>query len=484
LASDHFLGYGMTQVFKDQDYSDMLIWKGLAQEGQHGVGNNMIHHGTQSQYAISFSALVAEGLEKDYLRPLHYVITAATPAEMVTNVNLNRGSQIPICMADWSQFIALTKPDANDIENVDRRQALNATISKISSELLVPKLQMRTSRQVASSFAGSFKGAVKVAGSELGNSVDFKYVWKKMILGITDRVLALYDNNATFKSEIFARSGYLDALYVGPASSLRTIRDSLSPLPDFTAYLAIRAQLSQAPNDAGLKASLAAAAAALVPAVDDAINRVDDNYSGIFTEIRSAAYNFALADFLVSQDLSAVVDIPAPIPDAHGANLNAVVKDAIAFAGFQLLMESFRGQILPDGKTLLENTLIVMHTELDREPFLTMADPGGAAGNAGTNHGYTTSMIMAGYGIRKGTVVGELHRGPMDVANFGLPQAYPPSVKYATPLPIDVKTGKISSGGRVITTKAIFPTILAIFGVPVPPQQITEFGPLAAVIKS
>jgi hypothetical protein len=49
-----------------------------------------------------------------------------------------------------------------------------------------------------------------------------------------------------------------------------------------------------------------------------------------------------------------------------------------------------------------------------------------------------------------------------------------------------VKTGlplAIDSGGQVVSTLSIFPTIMAAFGVSIPIQQITEWIAIEAALK-
>ena len=44
----HLMGTGMKNVFTSNELRDLLIWKGLGQEGQHGVGNAVIQQGSGS----------------------------------------------------------------------------------------------------------------------------------------------------------------------------------------------------------------------------------------------------------------------------------------------------------------------------------------------------------------------------------------------------------------------------------------------------
>lgn len=488
----HLMGLGMKNVFTPSEVAQLLIWKGLAQEGQHVVGNTVIQQGSGSDYALSFSAVVARGLEsEDYLRPLHYAMIVDKPMDLFTPANMNSGSAIPICIGTWDQFKDLTRKDPNDLVDQGLRGALGEAVQSLTGQILRSKALLRSTQDAASAFAAGFAGSTQVAGSEMAKSIEFRYLYKRYILAMAQKVLALYDftdPNPKLSVLQLMNTIYKEpSAYWGLKASLGAVispsygAGKIGPLPDMSAWRALKLALLADPGNASLKAQLAATEAALAPKLDDATT-VNSGGSLAFTSLlRQWAYPYAMADFLVRNDLSAVVDIPSPIGDFHGANLAGLVQATATFSAYRELMNSLREVAFPEGDTLLDKTLIVMHSEMDREPFLLQADVNGNYDGAGTNHGYSTSLVMAGYGIRRGAVIGDLHAGPAQGDAYG-----DPIEDFAQPLPIDSATGEpkpLSDGGRVQSTKCILPTICAIFGIKVPMDQISEYSAVPAALK-
>jgi hypothetical protein len=479
----NYLGHGISSVFSPADLQDILIWKGIGQEGQHGVGNNMINQGVSSQYAISFSAFVAEKLDQDFVRPLPYVAVAGNPSQLFLNTAMNRGAQVPICIPDWDAFKALTRPNPNDISEIDRRDLVNEAVRKLSNEILLAGTTLRASQRAVQSFAGAFSGAALVAGSAMGDSIEFKYLYKQYVLELVAKGLAAHDDNLLVGTNqtlhTMNDSRYPPTLY---PQELTTAQNTMVPLPDLAAWLAKKAAAAADPGNSTLQAELAAMRQSYETNLGDFV-AIGGTYFGI---LKGVAFQFALANFLIQENLTGVVDLgssgdttPSLGGDAHGNNLISILVAVFTFAAFRLMLSNLRNHLLPDGRTLLQATTVLMHTELDREPFLTPAQANGGDSFPGTNHGYTTSAFLAGGGVRGGRVIGEMHHGPAHLAAYG--------EGYCTSLPIDPNTGRpkpVAEGGRVITVKAIFPTILTLFGMRVPEQQITEFGPLPAVWRT
>jgi hypothetical protein len=474
--SSHYLGYGMTNVFAPSDYADMLIWKGLVMEGAHGEGNRMINQGVSSSYAISFSGIVAGALYDGYTRPLPYVLVASSPDNLFINYAMNRGAQVPICVQDQTMFSGLTQVDPNDIQATDRRSLMNDAVRKLSSGLLASNSSLAASKKIAQSYGDSFAGAVAVGGSDMGNSVEFRYLYKKFLIEMLNKGVSAHNQNPTLDSIGLAVLNDGRGNSYSYISELTNTLSGLAPLPNLAAYLSKKNAAAAAPGNATLQADLAAMKTTYLAGLTD----IDALIYGYAAQARGLAFNFAMANYLVENDIAGVVDIPGTLGgDAHGGNLISILVATFTLAGFRLLMENLRNHILPNGQTLLQATTLIMHTEMDREPQLTPSTPGGGDGVPGTNHGYSTTAILAGGGIRGGTVVGDLHRGPEHLNAYGQ--------GWRTPLPIDVHTGKpkpLSDGGRLISTKAIFPTILAAFGVTIPAQQITDYDAVPAVLKS
>jgi hypothetical protein len=210
--------------------------------------------------------------------------------------------------------------------------------------------------------------------------------------------------------------------------------------------------------------------------------------STLLTRLRTQASYFAFTDYLIRKNLSAVVDMPAlPIyMDAHGAlmfsYLDELVYHHATFASFFALQRSLARIQLPEGGTLLDATLISLHTDFDRRPFheplpLNQTQPLAI----GTDHGSTASLLLAGYGIQGERVVGGVHDGPGGTHSRAFPDLE--KTPYLSPLPINPSDGKVSSSGRVPNILSVAPTLLSAFDAVLPAQQVTEFGVVPAVIK-
>jgi hypothetical protein len=487
----NYLGYGMTNVFGPDDLRDLLIWKGLAQEGQHGVGNTMLNQGVSSAYAISYTAFVADKLNDDYPRSLPYVAIASAPGNLYLNMNMNRGAQVPVCIPNWDEFRNLTRPLRWDFASGDRRALINAAVNRLTGDLLGVGATLASTRKVIGSFASSFGGAATLATSGYGDSIEFKYVHKQYVLELVAKATSAHKADLRIGARTLGAVTASRGTAVYFAREMDAARRLLQPLPDLAAYLSLKAAAAAAPGDEGLQASLAAMTADYNSRLTDFVT-VDLGTSYFFPMLRRVAFQFALAEFLVRNDLAGVVDLGTEVDenadttgpnlggDAHGANLSSILTASYTFAAFRLLMSNLRNHILPDGRNLLQATTLVMHTELDREPFLTPALAGPRDANPGTNHGYTTTVFLAGGGVKGGRVVGDMHHGPAHLAAFGDPGR----AGYCTPLPIDLATGRpkpLAEGGRLVSTKALFPTIFALFGMRVPEQQVTEFEAVPAI---
>lgn len=191
--------------------------------------------------------------------------------------------------------------------------------------------------------------------------------------------------------------------------------------------------------------------------------------------VRNVAFPFALADFLIQYDLSSWVDIGCPVGDAHNNNDDHFINLTMAFALTRELIRSL-GSVtdVGSGKKLIDLTTIVMKSDFDRDPGLYPYSPNA---RPGSDHGDSVSVLLAGGGIRGGRVVGDVKTGPQALYGGFT------GIQFNHPLPIDLNTGKPNINGSRITTSAIFPTVLAAFGMVPPPQQTTEAVAIQAVIK-
>jgi hypothetical protein len=473
----HVLGAGSKWVFEPRDFEDILLWKGLIPAGDHGFGNNLILQGNTSSYSLSFSSLIAQALARDNLRPLHYVMMANRPANLFTNSAMLEGNGIPICIPNLEQFKGMTQLDKNDLSSAGAQKALLETVQSLTSNVLGEKVKLPGSESITHSFGSHFSGANMIYGSDFSEHPEFRFLWKRYAVAMLKAVQnASKNQNLMNRAKLFTTRAHRNFYHDLPFSDFNKIK--LAPLPTWEQVVK---SLEIYKND-----------------LNDFLQDMTRNSAQIhFTSnyywrrmVRQAyAYAFAFADFLVRKDLSAVVDVPAweGISDWHGEHMEELYVLIGAFAGFNEMIKSLKEISLPgQGGTLFDATFMTLHTEFDRwafhEPKGETASRLGIPQHIGTNHGSTASLLMAGYGVNRGKVVGEIHQGAGLHGAYGLS-----SNDYLRPLPIDPKTGQvkpISEGGQKISTLAILPTILKMFGVQVPLQQITNWEAIDAVIKA
>jgi hypothetical protein len=469
------LGPGMRTVFEsDAEYSDFLIWRGLNPAGGHGFGNNLILQGNSSSYAIGYAALISEALAEIDRRPLHYVLMAQDPTSLFTNFAMNKGDQIPICVPGRDQFEELTEVARDDLSDTRLRELLSRTVTTLSEAGLRDQLKRAPSKVSAGSFANSFGSASQIYGSNMLADPLFKWLRKYYLLAIA-RAYRRASEDANISGRASEWEYSYATRYSGILSEIGSLETRLTPLPDLEGFLA-----NPAPHLAALEE---------VNSIWTVIGA--DNYSPYtpsFVSVRgleTSAFNYAMADYLIRSNHTAVIDLPGwpGLCDAHGGavgtNLDELLNMIATFALFRAMIRSFKRVPLPEGGTLFDATLIALHTEFDRWPYHNARGYTNAGYNPGTNHADTASVVLAGMGIQGGRVVGRMHEGPkIHGAEFG--------DGYLRPLPIDVRTGlplPVSQGGRVISTLAVMPTIMAAFGVAIPLQQITDWEAIPAVLR-
>jgi hypothetical protein len=187
----------------------------------------------------------------------------------------------------------------------------------------------------------------------------------------------------------------------------------------------------------------------------------------IMTEIRGWAFPFALAEFLVTRNLACVVDIKAPGHDAHWANGEELYRSLAKFTLYGLLVERLTSAELGGGRSFLDQTTLALTTEFDRSIAIFHARP---TDPPGTNHGASASVILTGRNIAQGRILGGIVRDP--ASPFG----------YTAPLGLN-DDGTASDTARRRTTQAVFPTVLAAFGLQAPPEQFTGEPVCPPVLK-
>jgi hypothetical protein len=186
-------------------------------------------------------------------------------------------------------------------------------------------------------------------------------------------------------------------------------------------------------------------------------------------------FNFALAEFLISNDLSAVVALPGITGDNHEFDDSHYQNMCATYSCFRQLVQNLAAtqDITRPGQSMLDCTTISMESDFDRTYDCNWLSASNAA-RPGTNHGLSTSVVFAGAKINAGRIFGDVQTGPAG------PYAAIP-VPFSGPLPVDPNTGIPNANGTLFMSRALFPTMLALFGIPVPSDQVTDqtaFNPL------
>jgi hypothetical protein len=166
--------------------------------------------------------------------------------------------------------------------------------------------------------------------------------------------------------------------------------------------------------------------------------------------------------------------------DPHGGDVGSYMDEFCmqlrTWACLRNLVDRLKSTTVPEGR-LFDLTTVVFSTELDRLHYHNVGNA--TSTRVGTNHGETASVIMAGAGIRKGAVVGDFNHGPnvYPIASYG-------KDNYLKPVPIDPTFGhgQADPKGEVTSTLSLLPTVLAAFGISVPPQQKSDHLAVAAVL--
>jgi hypothetical protein len=523
---DQFLGSGMAMIFSAADLMNMCIWKGISAAPEHGINNTIQLGGLNSQYAIYYPSLIAEGIaEQDYTRPLHMVDVSATP---LVNINMCTGWQIPICIGGLQAFQAMTGSNPNEpASNVGA--LINASINRLGSTLSSSRFKMKAGADLYSSFLAGYNGLVSVAGSGLGASNYLAAVRRYYTLCIVNQLYNMWNGSYSSYQWSQMTTGKFFSGLSGEALEYKACH-APSMVADFNTFYgllgdtdttALAAYIAGCTvNDALPPGQQAAAQAALDASSSGVISHLGDvpailakiaagtvataSSPHIAVGIDGIATSYAMADFLVRKDISAVVDI-APgmgwqatdigIPrgdDCHNSVLPHSIHMAIVLTGYRTLMRSLaavplhgpgnQGSASNAGASILDVTSITMTTDFDRQPSYS-GDGVAAVTPPGNGHWSTASVVMAGGLVRGGTVVGAVRTGLESSASgtgFGSPVNGPSPFAYA--LPID-STGRKSPSGTIIGCGALFPTMLSMYGVAVPLRQTTESVAFPAVIK-
>jgi hypothetical protein len=414
------LGPGASVIPDTMLRQDYQIWGGLSWvDGGHDTSVYVINGGMRSQYASSFSCLIADALARERLRPLHYVQVAGEGA-IQGGMGMLRGPAEPIAVPDlatWNLLMQLPATDPLAAARDPMARALDSLLATATGS----RLKLKTSKQAFESFVQAVRGIAQVRADYAVSGGQ-----------LTALVQAYRDD--MIETAIAHPFGKRWETYFGV--SLTELRKG-------------------AAGASGVQ--------------------------GLLGTISTLSFRFALAEYLVKNDLAAVVDVAAAFGDYHGNNVGEGLTILFDHVGMRRLVTALKAVDLGDGRSLLDSTSVVMYTEFDRSPYysyLNAADPR----NLGTDHGMSNSVVMAGMGFHGGRVIGGLyhHTGPC-AETFGTKQNRNGGVYRAGhTLPINLDTGVPDPNGKWAYAENLFPTLMSIFGVTIPPQQVTVHSAIPA----
>lgn len=419
---DHVVGIGMAG-FTPSELTKLLLWRGLKEQGGHDNGNRNIQDGSLSGYASSYSTLIALALGQspDYLRPLHYVQTTNTSAEFRSQVGFSTGPGIPINLANLGSWANLSAADPNDpINTANLQTLLDNTLVKLVG--MQEKLKPATRQKYEEEFGVGYQSMKAIRNKNYA----------------TDPA---YDFAPTMERYRTAVTNYISTILFGA--------------------------------NTGEYAKASLVTMANLPTASSGMRSFLTTYFG--ANMDNLVYPYALADFLVRYDLSAVVDVSALFGDFHNGNDQDFLRVMASLACYRELLRSLSTTPVSSTSSvsLLDVTTVALSTEFDRT---LNRYPDATDGIPGTNHSGTSSIILAGYGINSGRIVGARGTGPQG--------SYGSIGSFLQPLPIDYKTGKPSSSGKFANNTTVAPTLLKIFGQTQPVQQNIGELPVDAVIKT
>ena len=426
VMGNGFLGITMN-AFASSELARMAILRGMVAEGSHDVGNHMIQDGHLSGYAASFSTIVADALAKnpDRLRPLHYVQITNTSTEFRSQVGFFHGPGIPLNIADSATWSKLSTPDPkNPANSAALKGLLNTSIGSLASTTGGALTAISSRKLFTEDFPTAFSSADLIMGQNYAVSPAFTAALERYKMAVLTDLSALIFGGTT-------KPYIQEALKYHPA--FKTVTTT------------------------SLEAALA-------------------REYGV-SDLKTMVFPFALADFLITSDLSAVVDVRMPGGDFHDTNDRDMLRSAANMACLRALIKRLDSIEAPGetGKSFMDQTLIVCSTEFDRQLARTV-DSSTNALRPGTNHGTTSSVILAGYRVKGSKIIGGRATG--SGGQFGsIDEA------FLGPLPINATTGDPDASGNFYSQRSVLPTVLEIFGISVPSQQKTEMVSISAVIK-
>ena len=401
---------------------------------------------------------------------------ATTPTTLFTNSAMTQDAAIPVCLEGLSGFAALTTLRASEPRDAEVQAEIQQTLEHLSLEVLAKQAKQASSKTIARAFSASIEGVQSVYGSSLSTDPELLYLKKYYYLTALKALADLASVGAVQNKSLQISVPGSSWKYSDLLNGFQIAYAHYSALPDYetfrtspSSFAASLADISGSPTHVGSRSDLST-------------GRIPDKLLSYLTQLRAQADYYAFADFLIRRNLSAVVDVPAwpgisistgwqTTIDAHGGDINyclELITMHATFAMFFGMQRSFQSvSVAEQGGTLLDCTTIALHTEFDRFAYhemKTLAEhSAGTQVATGTNHAPSASLLLAGYHVAGGRVIGGVHEGPNMASSF-------PSQSYLGPLPMDPQSGAVSSSGVVYDIQSIAPTLVDAFGAIFPIQ--------------
>ncbi len=426
--SGEYLAPGM-KFWTSSDYSKTAIVRGLRAVAGHGQHQFMYGGGT-SPYMASYSAVVA-AYQADTRgpSPLHYVKFSTGTRDWIHS-GMMTGLAIPSLMPNQSSWQTLTTPRTKGTGTVlTDAQVLETALSDLGTDAL-KKLNRDASKGTVNGYMNGYSSSVLLSNSNYAKSDGFLTIWLRHFNALkqeaSDQLASGYGVIGDFKSD-----------QSGPGQSEQGF------ITQFT-------QLSS---------------------VTLTTTTILNGQSGLAETARVMAWNLALAEFLVVNDLSAVIDLSITGWDSHTILASPGVRTVLAMAGYRELIRKLGSTPNPDGTgMLLDCTLLTYGSEFERQgKFATLG------GSWGTSHATTYSFVMAGHRTNGGKIFGAHTRGEQATGIY--------KAVYGNPINLDPVTGELGTA-TTMTPFGIFPTILTLMQVPIPLQQVTQSSSSPFLIKS
>jgi hypothetical protein len=399
VTPHRYLGPGLSG-FSNADLSSIAFVSGIQQGGGgHFLGNRYIQTGTSGKATPCFSALIAQHLASQYVRPLHYVQIANNPDELYNQPGNLIGPAMPIQIPKMSAWQQITSFSPSDLDS-SRRAMLSATLDRLSNQIGSARLRKATSRSLYSSFFNSFSSAATISQGGAAASPEFTSTlahYRQFLHGAGSATAGILGSS---EGHVF-RSWFSNRLL--PSGSLA---------------------------------------------------------SSLYNELDQLAFQLAMAEYLIVNDLSAVIDLPTLGLDYHNDSAGEAGRVLGIMMGFRELMRRLKAQPYGSG-SLFDCTTFALHTEFTRSPFLNHEATEFSIAGSGHWEGWT-SMMLAGAGVSGNKMVGGYMTSPTAIDSPYRGN----NLEVFSGLPINPASGLPDFGpnGRMMTTEQIFPTLLSIFG--------------------